>query len=122
VKFIFAAIAALTLAACGTASASTTEIANVRQTEYKALTALTGSHPYTACQYYTVAAHDNCLSGILMAKSIGLPLSALYPSGWQARLAKAKVTITGNQATVSPIMGGKKPTKLAKVDGRWLIA
>lgn len=119
-KVAIIVITVLGLTVCGTASAN--EIAKVRQTEYKVLTLFSSNHPATACKYYTVAAHDDCLEGIIMAQSMGFKVSDLFPSGWKTRLAKAKIIVHGNRAKVSPIMGTNESTHLVKINGRWLIS
>jgi hypothetical protein len=120
-KIILSIMAVLSLTACSAAQASNAAD-QVRQTEYRVVTLLSGSHPFSACKYYTVASHAGCLKGVLMAKSMGVPMSSLFPSGWQIRLARAKVTIRGNRAHMtSPIMGTGKVSTFTRVDGHWLI-
>jgi hypothetical protein len=118
---IIAVIFVVSLTACGSANQPVNAAEQVRLTEGKALAAITGEHPEDACQFYTVGSHDSCLQGAMMAKLMHVKTSSIYPSGWEKRLARAKVIVHGDTATVSSIMGTKKVTKFAKVDGHWLI-
>lgn len=118
---IMAVVFVVSLTACGSSNQPANAAEQVRLTESKALTEITGDHPEDACQFYTVGSHDSCLQGAMMAKMTNTKTSSIYPSGWEKRLARAQVIVHGDTATVSSIMGTKKVTKFAKVDGHWLI-
>lgn len=111
------AAAALALTACGGSTPSPE--AQVRTTETKIYEALTSSHPERACVYSVD--HDGCIQGVVTAKAMGLDFKALanVPDDWHARIAKAKVIVTGSTATLAPDPSGKTSTLVLR-SGHWL--
>jgi ABC-type oligopeptide transport system substrate-binding subunit len=121
ILIIIAVFAVVAVTGCGSSAPSGSSQDQVRSTVHKALDAFTSGDPASMCKYYTVASNGKCLEGVIELKAFGMKPSDLIPKGWQQRLDSATVTISGNNATVSAVIGDKGDTKLVRVNNQWLI-
>jgi hypothetical protein len=119
-----AAAAALALAACGgsgsggSALSSGTPEQQIRALEVTSIADVLGDDPQSACKLTTRPA--DCVTGFAEAKAMGLKIQDMVPANWRNRVASATVTVSGDSATISPIVGSH-PQHFVRQDGRWLI-
>jgi hypothetical protein len=93
-----AAVAAtMLIAACG----GSTPADQVRDTARHVGEAVTSPHPERACQY--MVDRDRCIGSIAVANSMHLEVAAAVgmPADWRSRLAKAKITVSGDTARLA---------------------
>jgi hypothetical protein len=125
ILLIFMAALVLGISACGSSAPihnSDNSQTQIRQTYHKVLTAFVHNNPSEACRYYTPQSNDKCLAGIVMYKAEGLKTSSIVPYGWENRLAKAKIVVNGDKATiVSGVATMKGGTRFARIDGLWYL-
>lgn len=100
---------------------STSDQDKIRDIARQSIEATLGDHPESACQY--TVDHDACIGAIATAHALNIQVSAIanYPKDWRARVDRAKITVNGSTATMSPVKPGGKPTRLVLRDGQWLV-
>jgi hypothetical protein len=115
-KRLAAVTVLIVLAGCGGSS----DADQVRALTYRMVEATLSSHPERACQY--MVDRSGCVGGVVAAHAIGLDVGAAagYPDDWRKRLARAKITVNGDRATVSSIVDGGHPVRYVRRDGHWL--
>jgi hypothetical protein len=104
-------------AGCG-ARARTPE-QQIRSVETRVVEGLVSDHPQAACKYSDDP--STCLGWIVMTKAIRLDVGSLVPNDWRGRIAAARVTVAGQQATMDSIIGDEPARFKKHSDGRGYV-
>ena len=120
-KIATAAAVALAIAAAGCGGNSTPQTAQhqVRAVETQYVQDFIAGNMGAACKLADNPAE--CQTTYLALKAAGYDLPALVPADWRNRVAKARITVTGNTATMAK-WDIDPDDKFVRVNGHWELS